>query len=51
MIMAIFTAIINIDTHKEEVGLQYFPQVLEYLAEFTIKGLIDCSGKDKLSQA
>jgi AcrR family transcriptional regulator len=45
MIMAIFGALINVDTHKEEVGIQYFPQVLEYLAEFTMKGLMDCSKK------
>lgn len=42
MIMAIFSALINIDLHKEEVGIQYFPSVLEYLAEFTMKGLMDC---------
>jgi len=46
MIMAIFAALINIDTHKEEVGLQYFPHVLEYLAEFTMKGLMDCYQKE-----
>lgn len=46
MIMAIFGALVNIDTHKEEVGLQYFPQVLEYMSEFTMKGLMDCSNKD-----
>jgi hypothetical protein len=40
MIMAIFTAIITIETHKEEIGLQYFPQILEYLTEFTMKGLL-----------
>lgn len=39
MIMAIFTAIITIETHKEEIGLHYFPQVIDYLTEFTIKGL------------
>ena len=39
MIMAIFTAIVTIETHKEEIGLQYFPQVLDYLMEFTMKGL------------
>lgn len=39
MIMAIFGAIINIDTHKEEIGLQYFPQILEYVTEFVINGL------------
>lgn len=42
LIMAIFTAIINIDTHKEEIGLQYFPHLLDYLAEFVMKGLTDC---------
>ncbi len=46
MIMAIFEALINVDTHKEEVGLQYFPQILEYLSEFTMKGLMDCSKKE-----
>jgi AcrR family transcriptional regulator len=40
MIMAIFSALINIDTHKEEIGLQYFPMVMDYLAEFIMKGLI-----------
>jgi AcrR family transcriptional regulator len=39
MIMAMFTAIITVETHKEEIGLQYFPQVLDYLTEFTMKGL------------
>lgn len=43
MIMAIFAALINVDTHKEEIGLRYFPQVLEYLAEFTMRGLMDCT--------
>ncbi len=42
MIMAIFSALVNIDTHKNEVGLKYFPQVLEYLAEFTMNGLTNC---------
>jgi AcrR family transcriptional regulator len=41
MIMAIFNAIINVETHKEEVGFQYFPQVLDYLTEFTMKGLME----------
>ncbi|MRN55023.1 TetR/AcrR family transcriptional regulator [Paenibacillus monticola] len=39
LIMAFFTAIINMDTHKEEIGLQYFPQILEYMAEFVMNGL------------
>ena len=41
MIMAIFGALVNVDTHKEEIGIQYFPQVLEYLGEFTMKGLME----------
>lgn len=39
MIMAIFGALINVDTHKDEIGLDYFPQLLDYLAEFVMKGL------------
>lgn len=42
LVMAIFTALINIDTHKDEIGIKFFPQLLNYLAEFTIKGLTDC---------
>ncbi|WP_025691914.1 TetR/AcrR family transcriptional regulator [Paenibacillus zanthoxyli] len=39
LIMAFFSALINIDTHKDEIGIQYFPQILDYLGEFTMKGL------------
>ncbi len=42
LIMALFAAIINIDTHKEEIGLQYFPHIMDYLTEFIMKGLTDC---------
>lgn len=41
LIMAMFMAIINIDTHKDEIGLQYFPQLQEYLTEFVLKGLAE----------
>jgi AcrR family transcriptional regulator len=41
MIMMLFAAIINIETHKEEIGLKYFPQLLDYMAEFVMKGLTD----------
>lgn len=44
MIMAIFAAIANVDMHKEEVGLRYFPDVLQYIGEFVMKGLTDTSG-------
>jgi AcrR family transcriptional regulator len=40
MVMAIFSSLVNVDTHKEEIGLKYFPRVLEYLAEFTMNGLM-----------
>lgn len=39
LIMAIFSAIINIDTHKEEIGIDFFPQLLDYLTEFVMQGL------------
>jgi hypothetical protein len=45
MIMGLFAAIINVDTHKEKIGLQYFPFVLEYLGEFAMKGLLNCSNQ------
>lgn len=41
MILTIFNAIPYIDIHKEELGIQYFPRILEYLAEFIMKGLMD----------
>ena len=45
MIMGLFAAIINVDTHKEKIGLQYFPFLLEYLGEFAMKGLLNCSNQ------
>jgi AcrR family transcriptional regulator len=41
VIMALFTAIITIETHKEEIGFQYFPKLMEYLLEFVMKGLTE----------
>ena len=43
MIMMIFAAIINVDTHKEEIGLEYFPDLLEQMTELIMKSLMDCS--------
>lgn len=43
MIMMIFAVIINIDTHKEEIGLEYFPELLENMTELIMKSLMDCS--------
>jgi len=39
MIMALFSTVIVIDVHKEEIGIQYFPKVEEYLTEFILNGL------------
>jgi AcrR family transcriptional regulator len=42
LILAFFTSITFIDAHKEEIGIDYFPMILNYLAEFIMKGLTDC---------
>jgi AcrR family transcriptional regulator len=39
MIMALFSALISVDLHKDEIGLQFFPDIMDYLAEFIMKGL------------
>lgn len=41
-IMMIFAAIVNIDTHKDEIGLENFPGLLEQITELIMKGLTDC---------
>ncbi len=40
MVMAIFASIVNVDTHKEEIGIQYFPALMGYLTEFVMNGLL-----------
>lgn len=42
MIMMIFAAIINVDTHKEEIGLEYFPELLECMTELIMQSLSNC---------
>ncbi|WP_438446636.1 TetR/AcrR family transcriptional regulator [Gorillibacterium sp. sgz5001074] len=41
LIMAMFSALIQVDTHKEEIGIQYFPHILDYLTDFVLRGLTD----------
>lgn len=43
MIMMVFAAVINVDTHKEEIGIEYFPELLHLMAELIMNGLKDCS--------
>jgi AcrR family transcriptional regulator len=42
MIMMVFAAMINVETHKEEIGLEFFPQLLDHMMELIMKGLTDC---------
>lgn len=41
MILALFNSIPYIDIHKEEIGASHFPQILDYIVEFIMKGLTD----------
>ncbi len=40
MIMMIFAAVINVDTHKEEIGLEFFPALLDHMSELILEGLM-----------
>lgn len=39
-IMLVFTAIINIDVHKEEIGVEHFPWLLDTITSLVMDGLI-----------
>ena len=39
LIMAMFAALINIDMHKDEIGVKFFPEIMNWLAGFIIDGL------------
>lgn len=41
LISAMFYSILYIDIHKNEIGIQHFPQVLHYISEFIMKGLTE----------
>jgi AcrR family transcriptional regulator len=34
-----FYSLVYIDTHKDDIGIQHFPQIIQYLAEFIMQGL------------
>ena len=39
LIMAMFHAVIIIDEHKDEIGIQFFPQIQNHLLAFILDGL------------
>jgi hypothetical protein len=38
--MLVFTAIINIDVHKEEIGVEHFPRLLDTITSLVMDGLM-----------
>ena len=44
MIIKVFEAVINVDTHKDELGMEYFPGLLDIMTDLILKGLTECSG-------
>ena len=42
VILALFNSVGYLDTHKEKIGLNHFPQIIQLLIEFIMKGLTDC---------
>ena len=43
MIMKVFEAVINVDTHKDELGMEYFPSLLDIMTDLILKGLTEGS--------
>ena len=41
MILAILNTFQYIDMHKEDIGEKHFPQLIEYMIEFVVKGLYE----------
>lgn len=42
MIMMLFAAIFTIDTHKEEIGIEYFPDLLVHMTDLLMESLTNC---------
>ncbi len=43
-IMTIFAALVNVDTHKAEIGLEHFPQLLDVMTELIVNSLTGGAG-------
>jgi len=41
LILSLFNSVPYIEIHKEEIGIGHFPQIIDYLVEFIMKGLTD----------
>ncbi len=39
LLAALFDSLAYIDSHKEDIGIQYFPELIQYHVEFIMKGL------------
>lgn len=39
-IMLVFSAIINVDMHKDEIGIEHFPHLLQVMADLVMDGLV-----------
>ena len=46
LILAILSCVVYVDMHKAEIGIQYFPKIIDLLYQFIMKGLTD-SPKNK----
>ena len=42
LILGLFDSLVYLDTHKEEIRIKQFPQMIQLLVEFIMKGLTDC---------
>ncbi|SNS92766.1 transcriptional regulator, TetR family [Anaerovirgula multivorans] len=45
-INTLFKSLLYIDIHKEEIGMQYFPQIIEYITECIMKNLLISENKN-----
>jgi len=41
---------INVELHKEEIGIKFFPKLLEYMSDFIMAGLMDCTYKKQYNK-
>lgn len=41
LMLALFDSLAYIELHKEDIGIQHFPQIIHYLVEFIMKGITD----------